>query len=401
MRHGPLLRGRAIRSLGGGPSALAPMDDLHEPLRRRGSALDSRFKPRSTAARIAGLVLVAAGIFGTWWFSQAPETSAPAATSSLEAAPVTASIGPAVDRRTPAKPLPRIDEATDENVVLLDREPEPIETWPALDKPAPADRHPVHLPRPELLEDAPEGPLPRIADGLTPFEAYRVRKPVVAANRVAIVIGGLGLSQTGTKRAIERLPADVTLAFSPDGNSLRRWTEAARKEGHEIALQLPLEPIGWPEVRPSERTVTRDDVSPDAIAASLGRLTTYPVVANYLGTAFSLDRDALLAMMRELKSRGLGYLDDGRSEASRAAAVAKEVGLPFARGAILLDEERGAAAVDRALERLVERAKADGWAIATGTAFPTTVERVALFAEQAKSKGVTIVPVTNLMERAR
>ena len=384
------------------------MNDLDEPLRPYGErrleagrrALDMRWQRRSSAARIAGVLLVAAGIGGVWWFSQerAP-LSASSATVALGTSPVTASIGEVIDRRTPEpepKPVPRIDEG-ENDVVMLDRTPLPLETWGEEDDAR--DRHPPHLPRPELLEDAPEGPLPRIADGLTPFDAYRVRKPVAAAARVAIVVGGLGLSQTGTKRAIETLPEGVTLAFSPDGNSLRRWTEAARRDGHEIALQLPLEPIGWPDVSPSPRTVTRDDPSPDAVAASLGRLTTYPVVMNYLGTAFSLDEDAMRALLADLKSRGLGYLDDGRAQAGKARAVAGTVGLPFAQGSVLLDEERGAAAVDRALDRLAEEAKTRGWAIATGTAFPTTVERVRLFAEAAKKKGIVLVPVSNLMRR--
>ena len=39
---------------------------------------------------------------------------------------------------------------------------------------------------------------------------------------IAIVVGGLGLSQTGTPNAIDKLPAEVTLAFAPYGNSLQR-----------------------------------------------------------------------------------------------------------------------------------------------------------------------------------
>ena len=389
----------------GGPHAFGrtDMSDLDEPLRpfnERRRGLDMTFKRRAPAVVLLGIVLVALGAAGSWWFSR-EMPAPPQATVALDRGSVTAGIGEAVDKRSP-RPLPRIDEEFEDragDVVVLDREPAPLETFREI-KP-PEDDHSAYLPRPELLEDAPQGPLPRIADGVTPFEAYRVRKSVVAPARVAIVIGGLGLSQTGTKRAIERLPADVTLAFSPDGNSLRRWTEAARKAGHETLLQVPLEPIGWPDVRPSERTLTRDDPSPDALAASLGRVTTYPAVMNYLGTAFSLDGDALETMMRELGARGLGYLDDGRSQASLAPDVARRVGLPFARGSVLLDEDRGAAAVDRALERLVEEARNSGWAIASGTAFPTTVERVALFAEAARGKGIEIVPVSNLMRAAR
>ncbi len=49
--------------------------------------------------------------------------------------------------------------------------------------------------------------------------------------RIAIVVGGLGLSQTGTQRAIEALPEEITLGFAASGNSLQRWMQEARRGG--------------------------------------------------------------------------------------------------------------------------------------------------------------------------
>jgi hypothetical protein len=46
--------------------------------------------------------------------------------------------------------------------------------------------------------------------------------------RVPSWSAGWGLEQTGTQKAIEALPEDVTLAFAPLGSSLQRWVEKAR-----------------------------------------------------------------------------------------------------------------------------------------------------------------------------
>lgn len=70
---------------------------------------------------------------------------------------------------------------------------------------------------------------PPMAGG--PSTSMRDRGPARAA-RVAIVIGGLAVSQTGTQAAIEKLPAEVTLAFASQGNSIGRWMQAARRKGH-------------------------------------------------------------------------------------------------------------------------------------------------------------------------
>ncbi|MET0170070.1 MAG: divergent polysaccharide deacetylase family protein, partial [Aliihoeflea sp.] len=84
----------------------------------------------------------------------------------------------------------------------------------------------AHLPDPELIEPSDYGLLPRRdAEGRRPFDVYARPWSGTRGTRITIVVGGLGLSQTGTQRAIEVLPAEVTLAFAPAGNSLDRWMQ--------------------------------------------------------------------------------------------------------------------------------------------------------------------------------
>ncbi|TGV30022.1 divergent polysaccharide deacetylase family protein, partial [bacterium M00.F.Ca.ET.168.01.1.1] len=79
----------------------------------------------------------------------------------------------------------------------------------------------AHLPDRALIEASDSGPLPiRSADGRRPFDVYARPWSGSRGARVAIVIGGLAVSQTGTQAAIAKLPAEVTLAFAPQGNSI-------------------------------------------------------------------------------------------------------------------------------------------------------------------------------------
>ena len=61
-------------------------------------------------------------------------------------------------------------------------------------------------------------------DGVSPFRAFtisaasRVGTGNVAGVAIAIVIGGIGLSQTGSQKAVQDLPEDITLAFAATGN---------------------------------------------------------------------------------------------------------------------------------------------------------------------------------------
>ena len=92
----------------------------------------------------------------------------------------------------------------------------------------------AHLPERDMIEDGESGPLPiRAPDGRRPVDVYARPWSGARGARVAIVIGGLGVSQTGTQSAIAKLPPEVTLAFASGGNSIGRWMTEARHKGHE------------------------------------------------------------------------------------------------------------------------------------------------------------------------
>jgi len=78
-----------------------------------------------------------------------------------------------------------------------------------------------------LTEPSRHGPLPKIAqDGIRPADAFAKPVKAIAGNpdapRIAIVVGGLGISATNTGDALKRLPGPVTLAFMPYGGDIER-----------------------------------------------------------------------------------------------------------------------------------------------------------------------------------
>jgi polysaccharide deacetylase 2 family uncharacterized protein YibQ len=258
----------------------------------------------------------------------------------------------------------------------------------------------AHIPEKAVLEDGPAGPLPiRAEDGRRPFDVYARPWSGTRGARVAIVIGGLGLSQTGTQTAIERLPAEVTLAFAPQGNSLSRWMQEARRRGHEILMQVPLEPFDYPNVDPGRNTLTVAATAEENLKSlrwALSRTTNYTGIMNYMGARFVADRAAMEPLMAELGRRGLLYLDDGSSARSVAPELAMKDRVPFAAADAAIDGERDRGAILKRLDQIEATARAKGFALATGSAFDVTVEAVVQWAAEAKRRGIEIVPVSAL-----
>jgi uncharacterized protein len=256
-------------------------------------------------------------------------------------------------------------------------------------------------PREGLVEQSRYGLLPRIGDdGTRPMQAYA--RPVAVApamKRVAIVIGGIGIGEGGTAAALGDLPGEVTLAFAPYDSALPRSVAAARTAGHEILLEIPLEPYGYPQVDPGPHTLTTKASAAeniDNLHWLMGRLTTYVGAVNYLGARFTGEPGAMTPLLGELGKRGLLYLDDGSSPRGGDTPVPQGAA-PVLRADIVLDADTTPSAIDGRLDALVAIARERGSAIATGSAFPTTIDRVAAFAKAAADRGVALVTLTALL----
>jgi len=265
---------------------------------------------------------------------------------------------------------------------------------------SPQDPKNADLPDEALIEETAEGKLPIVApDGTRPIDRYARPWSGARGTRIAIVVGGLGLSQSGTQRALDTLPEDITLAFAASGNSLFRWMPVARRGGHEILLQLPLEPFDYPDNDPGRLTL----VSADSAAAnlkrlheSMGRMTNYTGVMNYLGGKFLADADALEPVMKDIMDRGLLFLDDGSSAQSLTATYAKAFSGPHAFADVVLDQEVSKAAVLKKLDELERIAMRKGSAIGVASAFDESVDAVTQWAREVQGRGIEIVGVSVL-----
>ncbi|MEM9277698.1 MAG: divergent polysaccharide deacetylase family protein [Pseudomonadota bacterium] len=263
----------------------------------------------------------------------------------------------------------------------------------------------AHLPDPQLIERGATGVIPKkSADGLRAMDVYS-RQPDTEGNfgvaRVVIVIGGLGISQSSTQSAIRELPGSVTLAFAPYGNSLTRWMQEARKGGHELLLQVPMEPLDYPQNDPGPHTLKAAADFEENLANlhwSMSRITNYVGVTNYLGNKMLQQPASLSPIFGELSKRGMLFFEDGTVKNSVSEGVALKELLPYARADILIDNVRSRAAIFEKLNKLSEQAKRTGLAIGMGNAFPDTINLVAQYVRQAKQNGIEITPLASIVK---
>lgn len=257
-----------------------------------------------------------------------------------------------------------------------------------------------------LIEPSKHGSIPKVgADGARALDVYASPIPVQANGNdsmIAIVVTGLGVSASGTADAIAKLPAQITLAFIPYGKELPGWVARARTTGHEVMLQVPMEPFDYPDNDPGPQTLTAKatkEQNIDRLHFFMSRTQGYVGMANFMGARFTANEDALAAVIAETGKRGLLFLDDSTSPRSMSVKAAQRSKAPFLKSDIVLDAKAEWAEIDAALARLETLATEKGIAVATAGSLPVTVERIARWAKTLEARGIRLVPVSVAYQR--
>lgn len=260
-------------------------------------------------------------------------------------------------------------------------------------------------PDPSLVERGPGGYLPVIAaDGRRPAEVYaRPSQPLANRPAIALIVGGLGLKKSTTEAAINDLPPEVTLSFVPYTRDLQSWISQARAAGHEVMLELPMEPFDYPQNDPGPQTLLATVSAAEntrRLQWLLSRAWGYFAVTNYMGSKFTASETALAPVLRQLRQRGVDFIYDGEARRSSLGNVANTEHLRWTTADRIVDTEPSGSAIDEQLLHLEAIAIQNGSALGAGFSWPITMNRLKSWAQTLDGKGYDLVPASAVL-RAR
>ena len=265
--------------------------------------------------------------------------------------------------------------------------------------PSPLTRAPIA----GLHQPGPNGQLPIVAaDGRTVARSYaRPFRGDASKPKIAVVVGGLGFNARVTEAAIGQLPAEVTLSFVPYTADLQTWINRARAQGHEVLIELPMEPFD-PEA---------DDTGPQTLLATgssrenigrlenlLSRAVGYFGVTNYQGARFAASGQASAPIAQALKQRGLVFVGNALGPRTAFGVEAGRAGLPFTSADRIIVVQQDAEKIDEQLLNLEALALQNGSALGSGFAFPVTIDQIEDWAQNLSMRGYVLAPASAVME---
>lgn len=252
----------------------------------------------------------------------------------------------------------------------------------------------VEPPLPPTDKVAVSAPPPRYANLTDVKRDAGTPAPAPNATKVAFIVDGLGLSQSATDAAIDKLPAEVTLAFSPYARDLKKWMEKAKEKGHEVLIEVPMESKQFPAEDPGPLgllTSAEAKENEERLDTILKEATNAIGVLDTMGSKFRESGEHINPVFGKLKQSNLFYVQ------GTPGVRVGEPGIPTAVADVVLDERPFRAAVDARLDYAERIAKYQGSAVVSMGAKPVNFERMVLWIEQAQKKGIVLAPISQVL----
>lgn len=216
--------------------------------------------------------------------------------------------------------------------------------------------------------------------------------------KVGLILAGVGLNGADSQEAARSLPAGVTFALSPYAQIGPELLAQLRLAEHEYLLSLPMEPQSFPLNDPGDKALiarNTPEENEQRLHWALSRFAGYVGVTGALGGGMRGERfanapDVFDPVLHELSSRGLLYVDPWPGARKLPYVWQRDVD-------VIIDDQPDEAAIGAKLAELDRIAAERGSALGlAGVVRPSTIARIAAWANELAAKGLALAPVSAL-----
>lgn len=227
-----------------------------------------------------------------------------------------------------------------------------------------------------------------------------VEKPVKESRpKIAIIIDDLGNSKKLDDEVLS-IDAPLTLSVFPLLQGSKKIAENGGSNGKEVMLHLPMEPHDYPQANPGNGALftSMDDIAIiTQLYEDMNSVPGIKGVNNHMGSRFTEDRERMRIVLKQIKDRGLYFIDSKTSPQSKSDKMAREIGLKAGARDVFLDNEQDEGYILGQIEELKKIARNRGSAIGIGHPHPATIAALKKAVPDLE-KEFEIVPASRLVK---
>jgi polysaccharide deacetylase 2 family uncharacterized protein YibQ len=219
--------------------------------------------------------------------------------------------------------------------------------------------------------------------------------------RIAIIIDDVGYDAE-TARSFIRLDIPLTLSILPKAPYAALIAKEAHESGRELILHLPMEPKGYPKLKPGPGAVLvrmPGETISGIIDDHLRRIPWVRGVNNHMGSRFTEREEGMAVVFAELRKRGLFYVDSRTTHRTVAPSLGRRMGVPVVERGVFLDNDLSSKAMRFQIERLLGMARHAGYGIGIGHPHRETLRCLRDSLERIR-RDAQVVPVSEIVHLA-
>ncbi|MDP8216578.1 MAG: divergent polysaccharide deacetylase family protein [Candidatus Kaelpia imicola] len=187
---------------------------------------------------------------------------------------------------------------------------------------------------------------------------------------LAIVLDDFGYDNK-TLHYLKEIAIPLNISILPSLKYSKSVSLTASKNGHEVLLHLPMEPVKSKKIerhleKSTIKSTTPDEKIIEELHGFLNELRDVKGVNNHMGSSLCRDRGKMTVILKILKERDLYFLDSRVVSDSKGPEVAEKLNLKCFQRDVFIDNIENSEYIEKQIREAIRLAKRKGFAIAIG-----------------------------------
>jgi|GEM_PF-318355 len=252
--------------------------------------------------------------------------------------------------------------------------------------PPPQPQTLIAVPTPAVSEPAPSEPIVPVS-------------PTKRRGKIAIIIDDNGYSANECTQ-LSGLSIPVAVSVLPNLEFSRPTAICSHRYNKDVMLHLPLEPYINTEKYP-DNYIIKTTMPPKVVQRHLNRaLASVPFatgINNHMGSKATENYPFMSALLLEIKTKKLFFVDSVVTGRSVCRSVAQRVHILFGSRDVFLDNQNERAYIEGQFQELARVAERRGYAVGIGHARSLTWQILKEQAESLANQGFEFVTIRSLL----
>lgn len=226
-----------------------------------------------------------------------------------------------------------------------------------------------------------------------------VLEPEEVKPAVALIFVGVGRDPHILMKALRVLPKQISFSFLPYTSSILEWLREARRKGHDVLLDLPLESNEYPQLNKGSYTLRQDakedeNLSKLAFILKKGQGVIIGVYG-FMGSRILASKKDMYPILKALKKKEYTFLEvEGSYSCVRSLACM--LGLPYVQGIQILEREGSEESFKKEFQNLETRAREEGFSLGIISLNEVTLREVRRWIETLDDQAVSLVSLSEI-----